>query len=211
MFVQSLLNAICAGANCALLGMGFGLILSTARLFHIAYGFVSISAVYITLSLGGTFFDSVIGIIVSGFIGVIIELSLYSPIRRSGAGRNRMLVLSLGVLIAGQSLLSLLFGDDVLSFDASSLNNSFDILGARLTQIQILTLIIGVGGCLTTTIALRLTSWGRTVAAVASDPYLAAALGLNVQVAILGAFFIGSMLGGTAMTLLSIDTGLTTF
>jgi len=214
MTTQLLVNTACASAHCALVAVGFSLIYRTVRFFHFAHAVVYTIGAYGALALGrfagyniplGVFFAVALGALAGG----AMELAVYRPIRRINSSAVGLLVASLGILVALQSGVSLVFGDDTnaLRWGASGYS-SIGIAGARISTSQELLLAGAVVSLAVLSAFLSITRWGRLLRAVANDASLAQIVGVHLNRVVLAAFLIGSALAALAGVLWAYNTAL---
>jgi branched-chain amino acid transport system permease protein len=211
---QILANALISGSTYALVGLGFGLILYTRRFFHLAHGGVITTAAYLCYALvAGARLPllpaALLAALAAGTLGMLLDAVVYRPLWRRQAGPTIFLISSLGALIALENLLSLAFGDDVLSLRQGPVERGFDVLGARITLVQLIILGVAITTWGLSWFLLQGTRIGRAIRAVGSDADLAHLLGLPVEGLSLLVFFVSSVLGGIAGILLAWDVGLT--
>lgn len=211
---QALVNALVSASGYLLVGIGFSLIYACTRFFHFAHGIILTAGAYATFALkvwvGLPLSVSVFGgILVSTLLGVGMEWSIYRPLRKREASAETLLLASLGIYIALQALISLAFGSGTQTFRAGEVPEGLLLFGARLTVPQI-TIVLSSAICgLLTGLLLQQAQMGKMVRAVASDPGLAEAYGLNRDGIVMVTFFIGSALAGAAAVLLAYDTDMT--
>lgn len=211
---QILLNALISGSTYALVGLGFGLVLFTRRFFHVAHGGVVSVAAYLcwALATGAGLplaASAGIAVLAAGLLGMALDAGVYRPLRKRKAGPTIFLISSLGILVALQNGLSLVFGDDVLSFRTGRIKIGAEVFGARITRVQIAILAVALVTWILVWLLLRGTRTGRMIRAVGSDAELAHLLGLPAERLSSLVFFIASSLGGVAGILLALDVGLT--
>jgi len=210
---QAVANAVCAGASYALIALGFGLILRAAGVFHVAHGFVMSLAAYTVwwmVPSTGLLVSCVVSLIVAAIVGLSTDKFIYRPMRIQGAQRTQLLIASLGILIFGQALLSLFFGDDVQTIDVGPLQGSVVIFdGVRLTYVQLAMLVVGLGSCLIYSLVIQFTGWGRVIRAVSEDTTRAEASGIPVHQTVSIVLAFGSVAGAVASILIALDVGLT--
>lgn len=214
MIEQSVINGLVAGSTYALVALGFGLVFQVCRFFHFAHGAVYATAPYLAYSFiyfGGwsLWAAAPLAILGSVVLGSGIEVLVYRPIRRAGASSIVLLLTSLGILIAGQNCISLIFGDETRILRSSIVVEGLNISGAHITVIQI--------GIVVTSIFLSIGLWlwlqksksGMILRAVANDSELTSVLGLNSDRIIVVAFAFGSALAGVAAIFIAYETDLT--
>lgn len=216
---QLLLNGIISGVIYALIALGFTIIYRTVRFFHFAHGVVYASGAYLAYSVlriaysesnspAVLIFAVLGGIIGAGILGVLIDRLLYKPLRKKKAPNLVFLLASFGVFIFIQNLLQLIFGAQILSIRTGPVIEGHHILGAVITNIQILILIVSVFLCVTLWLYIKKAKLGKAMRAVADDPLAASVVGINPERITLVAFAIGSMLAGAAGILVSLETNI---
>lgn len=214
MFQQIVANGLVAGSTYALVALGFGLIFQVCRFFHFAHGGVYACAAYVAYagvnSLGISIWVAVpIAVLGAAILGSGIEILIYSPLRRRSASSLIFLIASLGVLIVLQNCLSLAFGDATVRLRSGEVSEGINVLGARITVVQIMTVAISVALSLGTWAWLRYSRWGCMLRAVATDFGLSSVVGIQSDRVIMLTFAIGSALAAVAAILVAYDTDLT--
>jgi branched-chain amino acid transport system permease protein len=214
MIEQLLLNGVIAGGIYCLVATGFALIYQTARFFHFAHGAVYTFGAYFAylffVQLG---FDRWLAFpsacVATMLLGVALEVGIYKPMRNRKATDLTLLIASLGLYIALQNVISMVWGDDTKTMRTGEVVEGHAILGARITNIQIA--IIATTLVLITLISLILTrtKFGKALRALANDPELARLSGINSDRYIMYAFAIGSFLAAVAAIMISFDTDMT--
>ena len=215
-FTQLTFNGLFRGASYGLLGAGFALILGVTGRFHFAYGFTYTLAAYIAFTLhargtwAGPFSNGIpfivagiIGVLVSAVAGVGIERFVYRPIaRRAGAtALLAIFVAALGIGIAGQSLIALLWGQQSVPFyDKGShlAKVGWGFWKITYENLDIIQAITSFSLVLIFTLVLRFTALGRQMRATRVNPDLAQIIGINSKRIYLVCFFIGTIFCGTA-------------
>ena len=211
--VQFLINGIAAGAAVALVAMGFGLIYTTTRVFHMAHGAVYLVGAYVAyacmdiLGLGAPT-AVCCAIVASALLGMTIERCFYRPLRQRQAPDVVVLLCSLGLLVAIQNLIALAFGNQTLMLREGGPDAVFDVLGGRITLTQVIIIGVSIVVALAMWAGLRLTTTGRIIRAVASDPDLATVVGLPSNRARLIAVAVGSAVAGLAGVLVGYEQDL---
>jgi len=212
--MQVAINTIVSASVVLVIALGFSIVFSTARFFHFAHGIVFTSAAYFaSLFAAGMnvplLLAALLAVVCAGVIGWAIEIGVYRPLRRRGASGLILLLASLGTYIVLQNAISLVFGDATRTLRWGDVTEGIDLLGGRITPVQLLTIL--TSGVLTFLAAafMKATKLGRTLRAVASDPDLAEASGIDSNRAILAAVVAGSFLAGIAGVLSSLLSDMT--
>ncbi len=211
---QLIANGIISGMIFALMALGFALIYGTTRFFHFAHGFVFTAGAYLTFFfkvwLGLSLLLSVLmAIVLSAAIGCLIETFIYCPLRHKGSSPLVLLLASLGIYIALQNIVSMVFGDGTKTIRSGMVEEGISVLGARITPIQITIIIVSLFLLLCCFFFLKYTKIGQAMRAVANDPELASVTGIETDRVILSTFALGSALAGIAGILVALDVDMT--
>ena len=119
LFAQLFANGLGNGSFYALLGLGFGLIFATTRIVHFAYG-----PVYAISAYAAWFSGRALGLplcarrpdgpaSIGAIAGAAIYWFAYRPFERRGMASHSVLILSLGLSIILECLLTLAFGSSI--------------------------------------------------------------------------------------------------
>jgi branched-chain amino acid transport system permease protein len=212
--MQLAANAVVGASTIAVIAVGFALIYIVTRFFHFAHGAVFSAGAYLAylfsvrleFPLPASF---AIGVLLASLLGCALDLAIYRPLRHRGGSPMVLLLASLGAYIVLQNLISLAFGDDTKTLRSGIVEEGISVWGARMTPTQLG--IIATSGVLVAVVAvvLKWSRWGKAARAVAGDPALADACGIEADRVILWTFAVGSALAGAAGVLVSLDTDMT--
>jgi len=211
---QLILNSIIAGAIYTMVALGFNLIYSTAKFFDLGYGAIAAaggySVYYFSKMLGFNLFLAVlIGIVISGSIGMLVNKFVYAKLRKRKASGMVTLVAALGVLTALQAIIAILFTSQFQTLlSNTSAQKVYEIFGGVITQVQLIILITGIVIMFGLTWVLNKTIFGKAVKAIADDEEVARIVGIDTNKIISKVFFIGSAIAGLAGILVGFDTGI---
>lgn len=213
MIIQFLLNGLIAGSTYALVALGFSIIYSTVRFFHFAHGAVFTVGAYLIFSiyilLGWPLWVACSSIVLTAFLGVTINITIYKPLKVRNASSLILLIASLGVFMIIQNLISLIFGEDTKTIRSGIVQEGFNFFGARITPIQIVIILTSITLFFLVSLTLYRTKIGRALRAVANDPELARIYGIPSDLVINFAFMVGSGLAAIAAFLISLDVDIT--
>ncbi len=213
MINQLIINGIIAGSIYALIAIGFTVIYRTVKFFHFAHGVVYTAGAYfaytliisLSLNFALSFFLS---IILAAILGIVIDRFVYYPLRQQNASNLIFLLASFGVFIFLQNLIQLLYGAQILTIRTGPIKEGHHFLGAVITDIQILILVVS---CLLSVALfwfIKYTKLGKAMRAVSDDPVAANVVGINPEKIIMSSFAIGSALAGAAGILISFETNI---
>ena len=194
-----------------IIGLSFSTLYRANRFFDLAQAIIISIASYITflfsVGLGISIFPAiVIAIIGSIMLSLSFGLYIYKPLQKRKAESWQMLIVSLGVYVVLQNLVSIIWRDSTLSFRTWPIKEGYQILGAYITDVQIITfftciLLVGLSW-----LFLEKTSIGNKIKAVSSNPELASIVGISKDEAVIWSFIIGSGLAACAGILIAADT-----
>ncbi len=214
MLSQLAANALIAASIYALVGSGFSLIYSPTRCFHFAHGIVFTASAYFMFVLAiwaglPIVLAALLAVMLGGALGVLMELCIYRPLRIKSAPPVVLLLASLGIYVVLQNVISMVFGDGSRIVRSWSIEKGIGLLGARVTPVQVLTILLGATLLSGLAILMRTTKWGKTTRAVVSDEELARVSGIGSGTVIAGAFALGSALASIAGVLMALDVDMT--
>lgn len=208
MLVQLFANGFLVGVSLALLAVGFSIQYSACCFFPFTFGMTYTGACYAMLAAAAWMPLSIaaaIGVTVGALLGILLEWCLYAPLRQKGLGSLALMLTSIGAYIVLQNVISLLFGDDTHSVRNWTTMPGRNLLGARVTDIQIISALLSVVAVIAAIAFLHYSTWGRRLRAVSGDEALARVIGIRVDRAILLATGVGSGLAAFAGVLMALD------
>lgn len=214
MIIQIIFNIILSSFIYLLIANSFAYIYFLIRFFHIAHAIVITLGAYLTYIFSSQlnlsiWFAIPLAIIFSVILGMIIELGIYKPLRKQNVSSLLMLIISLGLYVILHNCVSFFCGDDTKSIRTGDIKAGNQILGAYITNIQIMTIIVGFTIFVANFLFLKYNKIGRNIRATASNIELSEIFGINSNNVILWAFCIGSSMAAIAGILIAFDTVLT--
>ena len=213
MFQQLIINGTIAGSIYALIAIGFIVIYRTVKFFHLAHGVVYTAGAYfaytLIISLHLNFVLSFfLSIALAAILGIGIDRLVYYPLRQRNASNLVFLIASFGVFIFIQNLIQLIYGAQILTIRTGPIKEGHHFIGAVITDIQIMILVVSVIFMLLLWFFIQRTKLGKAMRAVSDDPVAANVVGINPEKIILTSFAIGSALAGAAGILISFETNI---
>jgi branched-chain amino acid transport system permease protein len=219
-FVQQTLNGLTIGMIYALIALGYSLVYGVLKMVNFAHGDLCVLGAMFSLTLlrvthittgrlntievplTGARLVAVLGMVFLGgmlfsaITALIVERLVYRPLRR--ASILTILISALGVSIALENTMMLVFGRQQKAFPSLLKKTYYTILGATYSNLQIfiaiLTIILLVG----LFYLVNRTTLGRCIRAVAEDKDMASLLGIDVNRVIVAVFALGASLGAVA-------------
>ena len=207
-FIQYLTNGLTIGAFLGLISLGYTMIYGIIRLINFAHGDVYMVGSFIgytvLVALAAQHWPTVllvvvaliIGMLFSGGLGMLIEKVAYQPLLR--ASRLAILISALGVSMALEEAVRIIFGAGFDSYPSLLPTGSFKISGATVSYVQIGMFVLCVLLMVGLYVFVQRTPTGTAMRALAIDPDAARLMGINVERVIILTFFIGSALAGAS-------------
>lgn len=214
MISQMVLNGIVAGSQYSLVALGFSLIYRTNRFLHFSHGAAFVLGAYLTYFLRvqcgmPLIAAGLLTVALCGMFGAVLEIAFYRRLRARRASAAVLFLTSLGVLIALQNSISLIWGDEMKSFRDGPIKEGIQVFSAILTPAQLLGIVVSTILGIAVLFFLYKTSVGREVRAVASNPALSRIYGINSDTIILAMLMLGSCLAGVAGIFKALDSDMT--
>lgn len=209
-FLQLLINGLIAGAVYSLVACGFSLIYSTNKFIHFAHGGVIIFSSYIFYTFFSLlhfefYLSCLLAIIFAGFLGYLINLIIYKPLRKKKTSNSILLIASFGVLILLESFSLIFWGADVKTIDYIANVQGLSFFGAIITPLQIIIIISSVILLIFFYFLMKKTRIGKAMRAVSDNAEVAEIVGISTNKIYSWSFVIGSVVAGVASILISLE------
>ena len=201
-FIQYFFNGLVVGCIIAIAAVGISLLYSVLRLVNFAAGdFLTLGAFityFLSVTLELNFFLSIIVSMLAGMgISWFLELVLWRNLRRNKAGTLALFLVATGVALMLRPIIQFVFGTETRKFNIDILK-TYDFLGARIPQTQLLVLIFASASILTIALFIAKARIGKDMRAYANNPGLASVSGINVDRVVLATWLISGALGSLA-------------
>ncbi len=195
---QSIWSGITIGFVYALIALGFNIIFNVNKLLNIAqgefvmvgalslYSFVSVYDMPLWLSL-------ICSLIVTSLVGWLMVKIAINPIKKPNILILIIATIAFGEIVKGIALL--IWGSNQLGVPSLIPSFSIPVFAANVDSQTFL--IIGVSLIIygIFTLVQRYTNFGKSLTAIAGDPYAAGLMGINVKRMLVIVFMIGSLMG----------------
>ncbi|MGG5822905.1 branched-chain amino acid ABC transporter permease [Falsiroseomonas sp. HW251] len=208
---QLLIQGLGSGALYAVVGLSFGFIFNTTRVFHFTHGAVITLSAYTVLlgvkELGLPLMPAMLlAAVAAAVLGTACELLLYRPLRRRGAPPLLWFLASFALLVILQNLLLIAFGGVPMTLSAGAMR-TFPLGPINLSELVIMKVLAGF---LTTGLVAWIlvgTRLGRELRAIVSNPEMARIAGIDLDRRFLHAYAVGSVLTVPVGTIALFDQG----
>jgi len=209
--LQLILNGLIAGAVYALVASGFSLIYSVTKFMHFAHGAVLAIAAYalftLAVSAGINFYAAILlTLVFACIVGVLMDWAVYRPLRKRKASSAVLLIASIALMTLVNAIVLAVWGADVKTIP--TINPVFDVLGARITLVQVIIIAVSAILLLALWFLMKRTKLGKAMRAVADNKDVAQTVGINPERIYTWTFIIGSLLAGVAGVLIGIEQNL---
>lgn len=210
--MQILLNSIISGLLLVLVSLGFNLIFTATRIFHLAHGALYVLGVYMYyfLSVSNSlpaYLSLPISVGVVAISGYLIEITTYRPLMHKAKSQDIAFISSMAVFLIGVNCIALVAGNETKMI-THSINKTFTYNQIIITHPQLLQIVISVPVIGLLLLFLLRTNLGLKIRAVADNPTLAAVTGIQIKRVRTTVFVIGSVLAAIAGYLKAYDTGI---
>lgn len=211
--LQYILDAISVGSTYAMLALGLTLVFSVMNLINFAYGLLLVAAGYTVFALGGTalpfWLIVILAVLVSTILSMVMGRIAFKPF--IGAPPITLLITSFGVLLVGQYIAILIFGEQPRILQVPSYLTSVVTFGdLRIPAIQIIAIVAGVLVVSGFYALLYRTPFGMKLRASAEIPSTARLMGIKPDRVLLYAFAVSGAIAGIAGLIWFIKVGVVT-
>lgn len=216
-FLQQIINGLVQGSVYALVALGYTMVYGILGLINFAHGevvmvgaMVALASIQVLLAAALSpllvlVLSVIVAVAVCMALGYSIERIAYRPLRN--APRLAPLITAIGVSIVLQNLAMIIWGREYHSFPQLLPNNSHNIGGAIINEVQIAIVISAIAVMLGLMLLVHRTRLGRAMRAVAENPTAASLMGVNINKVISTTFMLGSALAAIAGIMVSANYG----
>jgi neutral amino acid transport system permease protein len=213
-FLNTTINGLSSGGIYALGAIGLSLVYGILKLVNFAHGdFMTLGgyvAFAINVSAGMPLAVAFLGAIAAvAALGIVLEFTIWAPMRRRGAGVMQLLLLSIGLAFVIRNLILFEWGGGDRGLDVDQFQ-SWHLFGdVTISAIQVT--VIATAGVVLLLVAtmLRVTLVGKTMRALSDSFDLAEVSGVNTRRVVIYTWLLAGSLAGLAGVLAAIYTTLT--
>lgn len=211
--MQVIINIVISSAIFLLVALSFKLVYQVSKIFSIAHAISLTASAYsfyffFTVQSYSIFISIIFSILITLCLGTAIALIVYKPLKIKNGNQLSCLIVSLGVYIVLQNIISLLFGSGAKHIRISEIVVGKEILSSYISILQINIIVTCILLYIATNSFLKYHILGKKIKAVSENASLCYTLGINSNQIIIWSFAIGSGLGAVAGILIGLDTGL---
>ena len=200
-FTERFMNGVNFGLQLALASIGLSLIFGTTGLTNFAHAemvtFGAVMALTFSVFVEWPIWVAIIlAVILSGALGWAVDASIWRPLRRRGTGLVQLMILTIGLSLAGRYVFQFFIGGGTLQLPGAG-GPRHQILGPiRLSTIDMVSMGVSLVVLLGVAYWLLRTRTGKATRAVSDNRPLAAASGIDVEAVTRIVWIAGSALAG---------------
>ena len=206
MLWQQLANGIAVGSVYALISLGLTMVYGILRILHVAHAGIYTLGAYVGLLafrfVGDFWLSLLVGMAGAAGAGYLVERFLYTPLLH--LPRIAPLIVSIGLFTAMEEGFRIVAGPHTLTYNAAIGLGSISLGAFRLTETQVLILLVTFGILIFLWAFLTKTRMGLAMRACAMDAETTSSFGANVSAIIALNFIIGSAMAGAAGVLIGV-------
>lgn len=201
------------GLIIALASLGLSMVYGTTGLTNFAHGelvtFGALFTYWFNVKLGMSFvLAAILTVAVAAFFGWFQDRCLWRPLRRRGTGLIAMMIVTIGLQFFLRNVYQYFTGGRLLTYQEYLTPNGHNV-GSLFTFTDRDVFVAGISilVLLASVMALSFTRLGRATRAVADNPGLAAATGINVNRVISMVWIVGTALAALSGVFLGFEEG----
>lgn len=210
MILQLIINGLINGLILTLVALGFHIIFSATKIFHIAHGGIYVAGAYIylwTSPIWGAATGIILSVVFAFLLGMLVEWSVYRPLFKKSSNENIALISSLGVYIIIINVIALIFGNETKILD-NSIRQSLQLGDIIITRPQLWQLSYAIPVIILFLVFMNVAGYGLKIRAISDNPILSGVVGIKTQEIRYIVFGIGSAMAVVAALLKGFDTGI---
>jgi branched-subunit amino acid ABC-type transport system permease component len=206
---QILINTMVRAAELGLLAIGLTMvfdILKFANFAHTDYAVLGALFAYVFNRILGLnlFLAIILAAFVTGWVGILIDQAIFKRLRKMGAKPVTLMIASMGTAIALRNLMRLIWSSHPKTY-AIPLQKPLEILGARITRLQIGIIVVGLLSMIAFHLLLHRTTFGKALRAISDNTDLANACAIDSEKMIKQMWFLASAYGVIGGSMIAME------
>ena len=206
---QILINTLVRAAELSLLAIGLTMvfdILKFANFAHTDYAVLGALFAYVFNRILGLnlFLAIILAAFVTGWVGILIDQAIFKRLRKMGAKPVTLMITSMGTAIALRNLMRLIWSSHTKTY-AIPLQRPLEILGARITPLQIGIIVVGLLSMISFHLLLHRTTFGKALRAISDNSDLANACAIDSEKMIKWMWFLASAYGVIGGSMIAME------
>jgi branched-chain amino acid transport system permease protein len=208
--VQLTVEGLRFGLMVALAAVGLSLIFGTTGLTNFAHGELitlgALVAFLLNVPLGIQLIPAaILTVIICGLAGGLLDVGFWRRLRRRGTGLIAMMIVSIGLSILARYLFLFFFGGGTRAYADYTAQSALSLGPVSLAPVDLVSILIAAVVLVLAALGLLRTRIGKATRAVADNPPLAAASGIDVERVIQVVWVAGAAMAGLSGVLLGMS------
>jgi neutral amino acid transport system permease protein len=211
---QTTVHGLVSGSYFALGAAGLTLVFGVLKLVNFAHGEFLTFGAYMVI-VGGTLLELpfaarlVFAVAATAVLGVLLELAIWRPMRRKGAGTLQLLLMALGLAFVTRNVIQLIAGTDVRRM-GSNVTASVTLGPLHVGRTELWATLLGFATLLGLALLLRYTRLGKQIRALSDNPELAETTGIDTERIIIVTWLVAGGLAGLSGVIYGASVGVFT-
>ena len=211
LFAQRSVNGLVAGSYFALGAIGLTLVYGILKLVNFAHGDMLTFGAYIAFLFNVTIgipliFALAVAIVTTAAVGVLLELAMWRPMRRRGAGMLQLLLMAIGLAFVIRNSIQLVAGTSPRTLDVN-VTDSIEFVGLSIGRTELIVLVTALFVLTAVALMLRYTTLGRQMRALSDNFELAETTGIDTGRIVLYTWILAGGLAGLAGVMVVASLG----
>ena len=215
--LQDLISAVSLGSIYLLFALGMSLVWGTIGILNFAHGVIFMFSAFVTylldqrvdLPLAGLL---AIGIVVGAVMSLAMQILAFEPILRRAkdfrTAELQILIAAIGIATIPLAIAQYQTKSNPFGFTSTTFTSkTYEILGARISNTQIIIIVAAVGISAVMAFWLRTSRGGLALRAIGVDSETTSLMGVNRTRMALGVMALAGALAGLAGVLLTLNLG----
>jgi branched-subunit amino acid ABC-type transport system permease component len=182
---QILINTMVRAAELSLLAIGLTMVFDILKFVNLVLSII-------------------LAAFVTGWVGILIDQTIFKRLRKIGAKPVTLMITSMGAAIALRNLNRLIWTSHTKTY-AIPLQRPLEILGARITPLQIGIIVVGLLSMVIFHLLLHRTTFGKALRAISDNSDLANACAIDSEKMIKWMWFLASAYGVIGGSMIAME------
>jgi branched-subunit amino acid ABC-type transport system permease component len=200
--VQLVANGLVTGSVISIAAVGVSLVYGILRIVNFAHGDYLVFGAYVALAVNVGWHGHIVvaaaaAIALTALLATGLEFALWRPLRRKGAGMFSLFIAAIGLALVLRHMIFLVGEARPRRYDVDVFQ-VYDVAGVRLSQSQLIAIVIAFVAILFVGLMLARTGLGKAMRALADDRSLAAVAGIDVDRTVVLTWLVAGGLAGIA-------------
>ena len=206
---QIIVNSLIRASELSLLAIGLTMVFDILKFSNFAHADYAVLGAFLAYSFNQTFginllLSIILAAFFTGIFGIGIDKILFKRLRIIGVKPVSLMIISMGIEIALRNLLRLVWTSKMKTYSIP-IRKPLEILGARITPLQIKIILVGFLSMIAFHILLHKTKFGKSLRAISDNRVLASACAIDSEKMITWMWFLACAYGVIGGTMIAME------